>query len=164
MNSINPTNPKNLKLFDFESEEELKQLNWECHKWFELSEENATSGKYALRVTLPPGQYPGIDFEKIKSDWSGFSFLRMDVFNPDNEKVDFHIRIDDDKSSVEYCTRFDIDFNLKPGMNHLSISTDSIRTNIHHRPLNLNRIERMMVFISNNRKQRELYIDNIRLE
>lgn len=151
-------------LFDFESEEELKQLDWECHKWFELSEENATSGKYALRVTLPPGQYPGIHFQEGRSSWSGFRFLRMDVFNPDNEKVDFHIRIDDDKSGAEYATRFDNDLNLEPGMNHLSISTDSIRTNIHRRPLNLNRIERMMVFISNNRKQRELYIDNIRLE
>jgi uncharacterized protein len=151
-------------LFDFESEEELKQLNWECHKWFELSEENATSGKYALKVTLPPGQYPGIDFEKIRSDWSECRCLRMDVFNPDDEKVNFHIRIDDNKSGVEYANRFDVDFSLKPGTNHLSIPTDSIRTNIHDRPLNLKRVKKMLAFIPNNPKQRELYIDNIRLE
>jgi len=164
MNSINPTNSRNLKIFDFESEEELKQLNWECHKWVELSEENATSGKYALKVTLPPGQYPGINFHEIRSDWSGFRYLRMDVSNPSKEEFKFHIRIDDDKSGWEYADRFDTNLNLKPGMNHLSVSTDSIRTNIHHRPLSLNRIERMMVFIPNNPKQRELYIDNIRLE
>jgi predicted MPP superfamily phosphohydrolase len=163
-NPMNPTNPKNLKIFDFESEEVLKQLNWECHKWFELSEENATSGKYALKVTLPPGQYPGINFEKIRSDWSGFPYLRMDVFNPDNEKVSFHILIGDSRSGLEYDSRFDVDFNLEPGMNYLSIPTDSIRTNIQHRLLNLKGLRKFMVFVPDNLKPRELYLDNIRLE
>jgi predicted MPP superfamily phosphohydrolase len=157
-------NPTKSKMFDFESEEELKQLNWECHKWFELSKENATSGNHALKVTLPPGQYPGINFQKIKNDWSEFRYFKMDVFNPANVKINFHIRIDDNKSGWEYANRFDIDFGLKPGMNHITISTESIRTNIHHRPLDLKRIKRMMVFLMNNTKSRELYIDNIRLE
>jgi hypothetical protein len=139
-------------------------LNWECHKWFELSKENATSGNHALKVTLPPGQYPGINFQKIKNDWSEFRYLKMDVFNPANVKINFHIRIDDNKSGWEYANRFDIDFGLKPGMNHITISTESIRTNIHHRPLDLKRIKRMMVFLMNTTKSRELYIDNIRLE
>lgn len=151
-------------LFDFESEEEIKRLNWECHKWFELSEENATSGKYALKVTLPPGQYPGINFHEIRSNWSEFRYLKMDVFNPDNERINFHVRIDDNKSGVEYANRFGTNFELKQGINQISIPVDSIRTNIHHRPLNLRRIKRMIVFLMNNTKPRELYIDNIRLE
>jgi predicted MPP superfamily phosphohydrolase len=151
-------------LFDFESESDLKRLNWECHKWFELSEKHATSGKYSLKVILPPGQYPGIDFEEIRKDWSGFGRLRMDVFNPANEKFNFHIRIDDNKSGWEYADRFDVDFEIKPGRNYISIPTGSIRTKIHSRPLNLKEIRRMMVFIPNNLKQRELYVDDIRLE
>jgi hypothetical protein len=151
-------------LLDFESDEDLKRLNWECHKWFELSEENATSGKHSLKVSLPPGQYPGINFEKVKKNWSEENYFGMDVFNPSEERITFHIRIDDNKSGWEYADRFDINFELKQGINHISIPTDSIRTNIHHRPLNLKRIERMMVFIPNNSKKRELFIDNIRLE
>jgi predicted MPP superfamily phosphohydrolase len=58
-------NPSNI-LFDFESEPDLRRLNWECHKWFELSEEHATSGRFSLKVTLPPGQYPGIHFHEMK--------------------------------------------------------------------------------------------------
>jgi predicted MPP superfamily phosphohydrolase len=151
-------------LFDFESDEDLKRLNWECHKWFELSGEHATSGKHSLKVWLPPGRYPGIYFEKIWKSWSNARYFGMDVFNPSEERVTFHIRIDDNKSGWEYADRFDINFELKQGLNHISIPTHSIRTNIHHRPLNLKRIERMMVFIPNNSKRRELYIDNIRLE
>ncbi len=167
-NSMNPTNPSNptnaVTLFDFESNEELNQLDWECHKWFELSEENATSGKYSLKVSLPPGQYPGIHFQKIRTDWSGAHYLRMDVFNPANERVNFHIRIDDRKSGLEYANRFDADFELKQGLNQISIPVDSIRTNLHHHPLNLKRIKQMIVCLTNNTKRKELYLDNIRLE
>ena len=151
-------------LFDFESESDLQELNWECHKWFELSDANVTSGKHSLRVILPPGQYPGISFGEIKKDWSKGNYLKMDIFNPLDEDFKFHIRIDDHKSGWDYANRFDINFDLKPGMNQLSIRTESIRTNIHHRPLNLKKIRRMMVFIANNPKERNIYIDNIRLE
>jgi uncharacterized protein len=165
INSSNSSNPTNSKiLFDFESQEELKQLNWECHKWFEISEEHATSGRYSLKVVLPPGQYPGINFQKIRSDWSEFHYFKMDVFNPTNERINFHVRIDDHKSGLEYANRFDTNFELKQGLNQISIPVDSIRTNLHHRPLRLGRIKRMIVFLMNNTKQRELYLDNIRLE
>ena len=151
-------------LIDFESEGELQQLNWECHKWFELSKENVTSGNYSLKVTLPAGQYPGIVFENLRTDWSESKVLRMDVFNSSPEQVKFHIRIDDHKSGWEYANRFDINFALNPGMNNISVPTDTLRTNIHSRPLNLKKIKRMIVFIPHNDKTRELYIDNIRLE
>ena len=150
--------------FDFESAEDLKRLNWECQKWFELSEKNVTSGKYCLRVVLPPGEYPGINFHQIGNDWSKFHSLKMDIFNPAEEKVKLCIRIDDKKSGSEYANRFDTVFELKQGINQISIPTGSIRTNMHHRPLNLKQIKRMIVFIMNNKRQRELYIDNIRLE
>ena len=151
-------------LFDFESEEELKRLNWQCHKWFEVSQNHATSGEYSLKVLLPPGQYPGISFKDIRNDWSEFRYLKMDAFNPSEEEFNFHIRIDDNKSGVEYANRFDADFNLKPGINNISIPTNSIQTNIRHRSLNLKGIKGMMIFLTNNTKPRELYLDNIRLE
>ena len=168
MNSINRGrsghSTHSLILYDFESESDLKRLNWECHKWFELSEEHATSGKHSLKVMLPSGQYPGINFEDIQEDWSNSTYLRMDVFNPSNETLKFHIRIDDNISGWEYANRFDVNFKLNQGANCVSISTDSMKTNIHHRPLNLKKIKRMMVFIPNNPSKRELYIDHIRLE
>ena len=88
----------------------------------------------------------------------------MDVFNPSEERFNFHVRIDDHKSGWEYANRFDADFNLKPGINNISIPTNSIQTNIRHRSLNLKGIKGMMIFLTNNTKPRELYLDNIRLE
>jgi hypothetical protein len=151
-------------LFDFESEAELQQLNWECHKWFELSPENVTSGLHSLRLSLPPGPYPGVSFKEGREDWSSFKLLKMDVTNPSMEDIRFHVRIDDHESGWEYANRFDIDFILKSGLNNISIATDSIRTNLHARPLDLENIKRMMVFIPSNKERRDLFIDNIRLE
>ena len=156
--------PQDNILFDFESDEELNSLNWECHKWFERKAEKASSGKYSLKVFLPPGQYPGINFQKFKSDWSEYKQFKMEVFNPDKDKITFHIRIDDKKSGWEYAHRFDKTFILEKGENRISIPLSSLKTNIGGRPMDLKNIKRLMIFIPNNQKNRELYIDNIRLE
>lgn len=150
-------------LFDFESPADLEKLNWECHKWFERSTEHATSGKYSLKASFPPGQYPGISFRGIRTDWSRYASLRMEIFNPSKEKILFHVRIDDHKSDWEYANRFDREVELKPGLNPVSIPTNSIKTNLHHHLLNLKKIERLIVFIPNNLKPKDLFIDNIRL-
>jgi predicted MPP superfamily phosphohydrolase len=163
-NSTLNTQHSTLNLYDFESESDLERLNWECGKWFELSREHATSGKYSLKASLPPGQYPGINFEEIEGDWSKGSHLKMDVYNPGREEIAFHIRIDDHQSGWEYENRFDIDFMLKPGVNPISIAAGSIKTNLHHRPLNLKKIKRMMVFLPGNPERREIHIDHIRLQ
>lgn len=151
-------------LFDFESDKEFNRLNWECKKWFERSTDYATSGKFSLKVYLPPGPYPGIDFKDIRKDWSKSKYLKMDVVNPANEEFTFHIRIDDHKSGWEYADRYDKNFLLKKGKNEITLPLALVRTNIGSRPLDLRNIKKLMVFIPNNQKKREIYIDKIRLE
>jgi len=152
------------KLFDFESDRELEALNWECHKWFEISQDYKSSGKSSLKATLPPGQYPGINFRDIKSDWSKWRALKMEVFIPGSRKIPFHVRIDDHKSAWEYANRFDKTYPLGPGENRLEIPLNTIKTNLHKKPMNLKKIDQFMVFVPNNLKKIDLYLDNIRLE
>jgi uncharacterized protein len=152
------------KLFDFEAEEELDYLNWECRKWFEMSKEHVTSGEYSLRVSLPAGQYPGIYFKDVEKDWSAYRHFKMEVYNPEAASYKFHIRIDDKKSGWEYADRFDQNITIKKGMNHISIPLDSLKANIAPRSLDLKNIKRLMFFIPGNDKKRSFHIDNIRLE
>ncbi len=161
---ISPIHSDGDMLFDFESEEDLLKLNWECRKWFERSLQGATSGRYSLRITLPPGQYPGIHFQGFREDWSGRSALALDVLNPSKEELVFHLRIDDAKSGAEYADRFDCNFRLKPGMNSLSIPMHSLKTNRTGRSLDIRRIKKMIVFIPHNREKRTIHLDGIRLE
>jgi len=152
------------KLFDFESEAELNHLNWECHKWFKLSGDHATSGQYSLEVTVPAGQYPGINFLEIENDWAAYRQIRVDVFNPDEEPLLFHTRIDDGNSRWDYGERFDRDFTIKKGMANITIPLDSLKANVSARPLDLRNIKHLMFFIPGNDRKRTFYIDNIRLE
>lgn len=152
------------KLFDFESEAELDYLNWQCHKWFELSRDHATSGEYSLKVTLPVGQYPGINFLEIEKDWSSYRRLKMDVINQETELFKFHIRIDDKKSGWEYADRYDVNFIINHGVNNISIPLDTLKANIAPRSLDLHNIKHLMFFIPGNDRKRTFYIDNIRLE
>jgi uncharacterized protein len=161
--SKDPDNRSNI-LFDFESPRELDTLNWECHKWFEISEDFKSSGKTSLKVSLPPGHYPGINFKGFSPDWSERKILRMDIFNPSSEKILFDVRIDDNKSGWEYSDRFDKIFFLKKGLNNLAIPLNEIRTNLAKKPMNLVKIHSLMVFVINNPEKIDLYIDNIRLE
>ena len=171
LNPSNPSNPNNptnssnpTNLFDFESEEDLNQLDWTCHKWFELSAEHATSGRYSLKMSLPPGQYPGVHFKRIYSDWSNYRLLKMDLYNPAEDTFSLHVRIGDEKSVCEYADRFDMNFEIKQGKNAISIPTDAIKTNLNPRSLDLKNIKRFMVFVPDNRVKRELFLDNVRLE
>lgn len=152
------------KLFDFETEEELELLNWSCHKWFEMSEKHATSGQHSLQVTIPPGEYPGIYFKDVEKDWSAYHYLKLDVYNPEAEPIKFHIRVDDKTDGWEYADRFDRNFNIAKGMNHISIPLEGVKANITPRSLDLKNIERFMLFIPGNDRKRTFYIDNIRLE
>jgi predicted MPP superfamily phosphohydrolase len=156
--------PERGVLFDFESEAELNLLDWTCQKWFERSTEHATSGTYSLKITLPPGQYPGVNFARLYSDWSNYRFLKMDLHNPAEDTFTFHVRIDDEKSGWKYADRFDMNFEVKKGTNMISIPTDAMKTNLNPRPLNLKNIKRFMVFVPDNQKKKVLFVDNIRLE
>ena len=151
-------------LFDFESEEDLQKLDWQCHKWFELTKDHVTSGKSSLRMELPAGQYSGINFNDFPADWSKGQNLRLDVFNPSKERIVFHIRIDDKNSGWEYENRFDKNHELREGMNHISVPLSSLKTNLHSKPMDLRNIKRFMVFLPNNQVKRELFLDNIRIE
>lgn len=152
------------KLYDFESQTDLEYLNWECHKWFELSRDNATSGQYSLKVKVPAGQYPGINFLEIEKDWSAYRQFKVDVFNPDEEPLTFHVRIDDRNSRWDYGERFDRDFTIKKGMANITIPLDSMKANVSPRSLDLQNIKNLMFFIPGNDRKRTFYIDNIRLE
>ena len=152
------------KIYDFESQTDLEYLNWECHKWFELSRDHATSGQYSLKVKVPAGQYPGINFLEIEKDWSAYRQFKVDVFNPDEEPLTFHVRIDDRNSRWDYGERFDRDFTIKKGMANITIPLDSMKANVSPRSLDLQNIKNLMFFIPGNDRKRTFYIDNIRLE
>ena len=149
-------------LFDFETDPELDQLQWQCHTLYSLSDEHVTHGRKSLKMELYPSDYPGLEPTLKNNDWSGYNRLCFDIYNSGG-KLKLSIRIDDQKVYPDYEDRYNRAFTLESGMNRMSIPLDSLATSGTNKNLNLENIQRLMIFTAHPKRRVVLYIDDIRL-
>lgn len=150
--------------FDFEQESELDDLHWECHQLYTLSREHATHGARSLKVELFPSPYPGLKIRKFQPDWSDYTSLRFDVFNPTADTLSLRIRIDDQYKHPQYDNRYNDSIALPPGLVHCVLPFEKFVTSGSHRRLNLQSIEALYFFLVNPQNKVVLYFDYLRLE
>lgn len=160
----NPGKPaKEFILFDFESDQELDDVNWQCHTLMSISDLHYTHGKSSLKLDMYPSEYPGFSpFLSVK-DWSKYKALCFDVFNPDETERGITVRIDDTEDNTEYKDRYNQGFVLKNGMNYIRIALDSLITSGTGRRMNTSTIDKFLFFTHNPTEKVVLYIDHIRL-
>ncbi len=119
-----------------------------------LSSVYVTEGKKSLKVVYPISKWPSINTKKLSHDWRNYDFLTFDVYNPENEKVNFVVRLDDNKKK-----RINIDYPLVHGWNHVKIPKNKI-----DRGIDANNITFVVLFLNKPSKRITLYFDNMRLE
>jgi len=83
---------------------------------------------------------------------------------PDNEKVNFHILIGDNRSGLEYDSRFDVDFIWNLEWIIFPFPTGFHQNQHSASPAQPEGPKDIMVLHPDNRKPRDIYLDNIRLE
>ncbi len=155
--------PKELVLFDFESDSELDQLEWKCHTLYSLSDEHLTHGRKSLRIELYPSDYPGLTPILKENDWSGYGALCFDAYNPQKSVLPMIVRIDDQRQYSIYEDRFNKKVPLRPGMNHISIPLNTLLTSGTRRRLNVTSISRVLFFLPHPSERIVLYLDYLRL-
>lgn len=159
-------------LFDFEDEKSLKE--WEVTEGgkLELTTDNATKGKKALKVSLPQAEYPGIKLKIPKGkylDLSRYDYLKIDMFVVHEEGINFEIRIDDDKSNSDgegaWVTWCSINKVAKPEKNEIEVDLTSLTTNDRGRVVNLDKFTNVVIFMlsKSSSEPQTIYIDNIRV-
>jgi len=144
--------PKELVLFDFESDSQLDQFHWKCHTLFSISDEHASHGEKSLKLELFPSDYPGLTPMLKENDWRGFKALCFDIYNPE-EKQQISVRIDDRKDYPDYGERYNKSFILNQGMNQISIPLNTLVTSGTDRNLNLKNIYRLLIFTASPEKR-----------
>lgn len=155
--------PKEMVLYDFESEADLDRLHWRCHVLYSLSGKHATRGEKSLRMELYPSAYPGFIPRLEINDWREFEKLCFDVHNPQGKEIRIVVRIDDRKDDPDYADRYNKSFLLGPGMNRMKIPLKELMTSGTGRSLDLDEIHRFLVFMVKPQEKVVLYMDNIRL-
>jgi hypothetical protein len=156
---------KELVIFDFESEAELDQLQWNCHSLYLLTSEHVTHGTKALKLELYPYSLEYLRFSPILKmhDWSRYKTLRFDIFNPGNGTVNIGVRIDDREDYPDYPDRYNAGVDLHPGINSIAIPLESLITSRTLRHMNLKNIRKFLIFTGYQKDKMTLYIDYIRL-
>lgn len=159
-----PTSQQDHLLVDFESNNELDRFEWKCKTLFSLSSEHVTHGRHSLKLELFPSDYPGIAPILVRKNWRNYRNFAFDVFNTMGENVVLSVRIDDPAGYKDDAERYNHNFNLNPGMNHLRIPLSSIRASGTHRPLNLKTIRNLTLFVDSPKEKIVIYTDFWRLE
>lgn len=143
------TGPAVKVLFDFEGS---KAAGWSGGT---IVRENAPQGEQAYQVQKGYAAYDG------PQDWSGYDFIKIDVFNPQKEPVPCGVEIRDEQTR-DYWTRVNYSTIVPPGKSTVTIPTD-IYVGEKSRPghrLIKNKVNRF-VLVS---EKGTLVFDNIRLE
>src|SRR5579862_1315972 len=129
-------------------------------------EKNATQGRYALQLTLLAGEYPGLRLPRgspLLAGWEGYDFARLDVFNPQPQPILLTVRVDD-LQSINFASRCNEDFMMRPGQNTIELPLRRLQTSDHKRNLNVSHLKQLTIFASNIESPVVFFLDNFRLE
>lgn len=110
------------------------------------------------------GKYPGISYSHFWQDWSMYQRLSIDIFLASNHPSIATLRINDKEHNTHYEDRFNYKINLNPGLNSLKIDLRDIQNSPANRLMNLEAMQRIILFETDPTRSKRLYIDNIRLE
>lgn len=149
---------------DFETDADLDNLNWKCRTLFTLSSDHVTHGNRSLAVTFHPSMYPGTSFKKVPENWKDYKFLAVEIFNPESQgPLSVTLRVDDKGDTPEYNDRYNLRIELQPGINHIRIPLESLKTP-ENRPLDLGHIHALLIYLVNPQETKVIYLDYLRLE
>jgi len=121
--------------------------------------EHATDGQKALRIDAGYASMDG------PQNWSGYDFLKADLFSAAHDPQQIYIEIRD-TASKDYWTRVNYQTVIPPGQSTLILTLSSLYIGEKSRPgrkLDLPNVTRL-VFSVGDKPQGAVFLDNLRLE
>lgn len=133
----------------------------------ELSAQFHTQGHKSLKLNLTTDRYSGISFVRLFNDWSGFKALSFDIYNPDSLPLTMVVRVNDiahEKTGWIDDDRFNKQFQVNPGWNHLAFTLVDIQKGPAKRLMDLSKMSLIVIYAAQLPEARTIYVDNVRLE
>ncbi len=135
--------------------------------WKTQNDAQASLSKHqpaSLEVTLPANSdFPGINYLPGPQNWQTYHSLHLTLINP-GSTFQLGIRIDDDGDCRQHKSRFNAQRPIKPGENHLIFQLNTIRQAPENRELNLNAVQRLLLFSQKNPQAQKFSIVRMWLE
>ncbi len=124
-------------------------------------EDNKSS--HSLRVDLHDGEYPGVSFSDVYSNWSKADTFSFALYSLSDSSYSLFIRINDSNHNNEYTDRFNARIQVNPGKNHYTFAINDIAKSLKTRTMNLNKVETILLFGHKNNSGKSILLDSIRL-
>ncbi|MCK5215239.1 MAG: hypothetical protein KAR05_07800 [Candidatus Omnitrophica bacterium] len=140
-------------LCDFENKK-VWDISPESGFTLQLSDKHVTEGKNSLEVVFPEGGLPSINTKKLDNNWGEYEALAFDVYNPQEEAIDFRIRLDDTSGK-----RVNLNRQLKTGWNNIHVTREEISRKIDPRYVKF-----VVFFLKNPASRYRLFFDNMSLK
>jgi drug/metabolite transporter superfamily protein YnfA len=133
------------------------------------SGEVATEGDFSLQARLSTAAFTGISLSKLPNDWSEYSTLTFELYNPQSEDLPMTIRIHDAHHELsDQRWRFEDRFNkrivVQPGWNHFEISLREVHQAPESRSMDLGLIKELRLFAAGLGEPKVIHADNFRFE
>lgn len=126
-----------------------------------------TNQNHSLKIHLTTEMYSGASLNTFFNTWQGYKTLTLDVYNPDSQPIDLILRVNDiqhEKNGSHYNDRFNMPMHLTQGWNYIKIPVAAILYAPAARQIHLHSISSMAIFALKLPKERDIYVDNIKLE
>jgi len=127
-----------------------------------LGEPDARTGaRHGLRATFTGPGYSKLHLHHFVSDWRGHQALNLQLLNPETTPLEIELRVHDQHhyaTGIGYDDRFNRVLSLQPGSNHVTVYLEDIRQAPRSRPMDLSRVEEVMLFTHDLRDPRSLVL------
>lgn len=133
-----------------------------------LAEDHAFSGKRSLKISFFPGQWSGVTYEYLSSDWHSYSQLHFAVYNPGLSPVSLEILIHDvlyRKMHLPLNDLYSRMISLPAGeWTVVQIPLAEVQSAPQDRQMDLTQISGLGFFVEGEIHPLTLYLDSIKLE
>jgi hypothetical protein len=158
--------PRMPVLFDFSSENQARFMKAR-HVWWKFSPPlpawTGNAPEHAARVSFSHFAGSALVFMEPTPDWTGHETFYFEVFHPREGTLEFGVRIDDQHYSRRWSDRFGRNVFLEPGFNRIEIPLDDVLHGPVDRLLDLERIQRIVLYPVDPVGGYELYFGSVGL-
>lgn len=126
----------------------------------------AENSSHSLRVPLVTSKYSGVNLKYFPSDWQGYNYLQLSIYNPIADSLLIHCKIFDRRHSenkYSYEDRYNGEYTMQKGWNKIIINLEDVLNAPQSRKMDLSRIKGLQIFVSSLPEPRVIFIDNVKL-
>ena len=131
-----------------------------------ITRQSGKIGAHHTEVQFIPGLRPGIEIRNLVSDWSDYSSLGVIIEVVGDSNLILTLRVHDKlhrRGNQPHEDRYNRTFDLKPGINKLSVSLQDIRSAPETRFMDMTKIEALILFSNKPESTPSINLYEIRL-